>query len=835
MAAIDGTGRPGAEPVAQDRPRRWRRPRRGQRGRADVAGDASAGPGAQGVPMPRPDAVARAGLLVWAPVLLAFGIGAWFSLPVEPRATGYAAVAGVAVASLLLAWDLARRAARGRMDPDRADRLRLAALGVALILGGTLVAGARAHHVAAPVLDFRYYGPIEGRVVAIDRSARDRMRITLDRVVLRDTPPGRTPARVRLSLTDPQTLTDPQALPDPGARIMLTGHLGPPPGPAEPGGFDFRRGAFFERLGAVGYTRTPLMVVAPAPPGALDAQTLRLQVAQAMREAIGGPEGAVAAALMTGDRSGISEATNQVMRDSNLYHIVSISGLHMSMLAGFVYGALRLALAAAQAAGPLAGVLAGRPMHKIAAAAGLAAAAGYLWLSGGGVPTERAFLMVAVMLVAVLADRRAISLRTVAVAALAILLAAPEALVSAGFQMSFAATVALIAVFPTWSRRAGALPWWMRGAAMLVLSSLIAGLATAPIAAAQFNRTTHYGLVANLLAVPVMGVLVMPAGVFALLLAPLGLAGPALWVMGLGTRWMLWVAATVAGWGGAVTPLPAPHWTALPLMATGATVALLVMRRGASRSRQLVAAGALALVGAGVAVWVNSPRPALLIADDAGAVGVQTPQGRALSKPAGAFVADSWLRADGDLASAEAAAARPGWSGPRGTRSADLPRAGGAPLRVTHLSGKGAAGRVSTACADADIVVLAAPAPDGAPQGGCRVIDQTGLRRSGARALWVDAGALAWRTATESAGARLWSDRAVRARAGLAPSRQPWRRARVPAGAAPPNPDAPPPGPPRNRIDTAGTAEPQRVPPRGPTGDAVASAGPAATEPMQQP
>ncbi|WP_246026745.1 ComEC/Rec2 family competence protein [Paracoccus luteus] len=724
---------------------------------------------------------------MWAPVLLAFGIGGWFALPVEPGTAAYGAAAALALAALAVARRVARLAAQGRMDPDLADRVRLAGIGAALILAGGLVAGGRAHWVAAPVLDFRYYGPVEGRVVQIDRSARDRMRVTLDRVVLRDTAPDRTPARVRLSLTDPAALTDPGALPDPGARIMLTGHLGPPPGPAEPGGFDFRRAAFFDRLGAVGYTRTPLMTVAPAPADALDAQVPRLQLAQAIRDGIGGAEGAVAAALMTGDRSAIAEATNQLMRDSNLYHIVSISGLHMSMLAGFVYGALRLALAAAQAAGPLAGALAGRPVHKIAAAVALGAAAGYLWLSGGGVPTERAFLMVAVMLVAVLADRRAISLRTVAVAALVILLTAPEALVTPGFQMSFAATVALIAVFPAWSRRAGALPWWLRGAVMLVLSSLIAGLATGPIAAAHFNRSAQYGLVANLLAVPVMGVLVMPAGVFALLLAPLGLAAPALWIMGLGTRWMLWVAATVAGWGGAVVAVPAPHWTVLPLMGTGATLMLLVLRRGASRPRQCVAALALAMVAAGAVVWANSARPALLIAEDAGAVGLVTPQGRALSGPAGAFVADSWLRADGDVASAEDAAARAGWSGPRGARSATLPWPGRAPLRVTHLSGKGAVDRVAAACADADIVVLAAAAPAGARPKPCRLIDQTRLRRDGAAALWAGANGPVWLSARSASGARLWSDRGVRAAAGLAPPRRAWRGG-AKAGAANPSP-----------------------------------------------
>src|SRR5699024_8793729 len=112
------------------------------------------------------------------------------------------------------------------------------------------------------VLSFRYYGAVEGRVIEIDRSARDRMRLTLDHVVLAGMSPDRTPARVRLSLT-----TLPEVMPSPGQRVMTTGHLGPPPGPAEPGGFDFRRSACFARLGAVGYTRNPVLTVAPPPQG----------------------------------------------------------------------------------------------------------------------------------------------------------------------------------------------------------------------------------------------------------------------------------------------------------------------------------------------------------------------------------------------------------------------------------------------------------------------------------------------------------------------------------------------------------------------------------------
>ena len=708
-----------------------------------------------------PDRVQRAGLMVWVPVILSCGIGLWFALRFEPGRAAYLAVAAAAAGLVAAAAVVRRRALAGRIGWERADVLRLLATALALACTGFLLAGLRAHRVAAPVLDFRYYGPIEGRVAGIDRSARDRMRLTLDHVVLRDMAPDRTPRQVRLSLTEPQDL------PPPGQRVMLTGHLGPPPGPAEPNGFDFRRASFFDGLGAVGYTRNPVVTVAPAPPRLLDATALRLRLSRAMQEAIGGQEGAVAAALMTGDRSGIAEATNQTMRDSNLYHIVSISGLHMSMLAAFVYGALRLALAAIQAT--VGRRFAGWPIHKAAATGALAASAGYLWLSAGGVPTERAFLMVAVMLGAILLDRRAISLRTVAVAAIAILAVAPEALVTPGFQMSFAATASLILVFPAWSRHANRLPWIVRGAALLVLSSLIAGIATSPIAAAHFNRSAQYGLIANLLVVPVMGAVVMPAGVIAAVLGPLGLAGPALWAMGLGTRWMLFVGERVADWGGAVLAVPAPPWIVLPLGGVGATVALLALDAPAGRraARWLVRGGVALLLAAAV-IWVTARRPDLLVAGDGSVVGVMTAQGRALAKPAGAFTADSWLRADGDVAGADLAAARPAWSGAKGTRETAF---AGRPL--VHLSGKGAADRVAAACAGGGIVVLHGAAPAGA-DGPCLLLDERRLRDTGAQAAWVSGGEIRWLSAEAASGARLWSSARVRRDRGIGGQRPRW-------------------------------------------------------------
>lgn len=697
-------------------------------------------------------AAMRAGLLPWAPVLLSAGIGLWFALPAQPGVGFWAVMAAIGLIGALAMLRAVPLAAAGRIGWSTADALRLAGMAAMLIALGAGLAAMRAQMVAAPVMAWRYYGPVEGRVVEIDRSARDRMRLTLDGVVLRDTAPSRSPARVRLSLMGEAA---DGSLPSPGQRVMLTGHLGPPPGPASPGSFDFRQFAWFEGLGAVGYARTPIMTVAPPQGGIWAMHRARMNIASAMRDRIGGQKGAVAAALMTGDRSGIAEATNDVMRASNLYHIISISGLHMSMLAGFVYAALRMAVVAAQAAGarPFA------PAHKLAAVGALAASAGYLWLSGGGVATERAFIMVAVMLAAILADRRAISLRTVAVAALVILVIRPESLISPGFQLSFAATVALILTLGPWSRLSPALPRLLRPPAMLILSSLVAGMVTAPIAAAHFSRMAEYGLLANLLAVPVMGTLVMPAGVIAALLAPLGLDGPALWVMGAGTAWMLGIAERVAGLDGAVRAIAMPPWQALPLLCFGAALMVLSFRAGQLRRLGLPLVGTLAgaaMAAASAVIWARAERPLLLIAPEAEAAGLMTDAGRAISKPkGGAFVVENWLLEDGDTATQEQAAARPAWQGDGRDHVAQLPDG----WQVLHFTGKGAGERALPECRARRVVIVAEAIKPRPRDPSCLLIDVTSLRRSGALTLDMVDGAPRLTSVAQAVGDRPWAGR----------------------------------------------------------------------------
>lgn len=667
---------------------------------------------------------ARGTLLPWAAVCLGIGIGAYFAWPGEPSPAALAVAAAVVACGVLL-----------RMAGP--ERLHVPGVALALVAGGLLLGVARAHLVAGPVLPWRVYGPVEGRVVDIDRSFSDQIRVTLDGVAIEGVAAGGTPARVRIALHGDSVVEPPI-----GARVRALAHLAPPEGPVSPEGFDFQRLAWFSRLGAVGYTRKPVETLAPPDPGpALAVARLRMHLSHAMREAMPSQAGAFATAMLTGDRSGVNAETNAVLRASNLSHLISISGLHMGMLTGIIFAVVRYGLALVP---PLALRL---PVRKIAAVVAFWAAAFYLALSGGDIATERAFIMVAVMLAAVIFDRRAISLRSVAIAALIVLILEPESLVEPGFQMSFGATVALVWVFAGWSARQHLVPQSLRPVAIAVLSSAVAGFATAPIAAAHFNRIAEFGLVANLLSVPLMGLVVMPSGILAAVLAPFGLAAPALWLLELGTELVLVIARFIAGLDGAVTGVPAPAPGVLPLLAIGGLTVML------ARGWALRGAG-LVPVAVAFGLWVVSPRPLLLIGPEAALVGLMTPEGRALSKEKGAsFIAQSWLEDDGDLVLRDVAAARPGF-----LRSKGRAEATSGTLRVVHLWGKAGLAAVYRDCTPGTIVVLAASWEGAPPRGGCVFYDQSRMKATGSLAMDQSAdGGLLVTAAINPDARRLWS------------------------------------------------------------------------------
>ncbi len=684
----------------------------------------------------------RGALMPWSAVMLGLGVALYFALPLEPGPLIYAIAAALLVAGAAVGifW----RAGVGPLG-----------VGVALIALGVLAAGLRAHSVAGPVLGFRYYGAIEGRVVAVDRSGTDAVRLTLDQVRLEDLAPERTPRRVRVALHGEGADT----APEPGSTVMLTGHLSAPSGPAEPGGFDFQRHSYFLSLGAVGYTRTPLVILTPRGPGDARLMHIRMRLSAAIQDRIAGQPGAFAAAVLTGDRSGLEAGPTQAMRDANIAHLLAISGLHMGLLTGFVYAALRFGLALIPA------IALRYPIRKWAALGALACGAFYLAMSGGNVATERAFIQAAVMFAAVLVDRRAITLRSVAIAAIIVLLNRPETLMSPGFQMSFAATAALVGVFGALRAHRIPTPWpsWAKGAALLMVTSVVAGAATAPYAAAHFNQFPVYGLIANLLTVPVMGSIIMPGAVIATLLTPIGLAGPVWWAMAWALAWILGVAEWVAALPGAVSPVPTPPVWMLGVVSIGGIFVLLWQ----GRLRWLGAVPiAIALLH-----WHDAERPGVLVSERGGLVGILTPEGRALSRARGeGFVAGVWLENDGDRSDQDRAAARAAWQDDGVGRVGQWQGLG-----VWHATGRGAPDAVAQACTRHPIVILSEPAPAGVarpglgpltagrgpvtldPKAGCLVLDGPLLEQTGALALALHDGGVTITSARMRQGDRIWA------------------------------------------------------------------------------
>nr|WP_280948640.1 ComEC/Rec2 family competence protein [Methyloligella halotolerans] len=450
---------------------------------------------------------------------------------------------------------------------------------------------------------------------------------------------------------------------------------------------------------------------------------------------------------MTGDRGGVSDEVQQAMRDSGLAHILSISGLHMMLMAGTVFWALRALLASIPA-------LALRfPIKKWAAAASLAAALFYLAISGAALPTIRAWIMMSIVLLAVILDRPAITMRNVALAALAILIVAPESVFDPSFEMSFAAVIALVALYEAMAGRKRpelddvSLTWRTLRFAWLAIwaagvTTTVAGLATAPFAAYHFHRVSYYGLAANLLAAPIVGLLVMPMALLSVVAMPLHLEHVPLLVMGVGLDALVWVGETVAAWPGAISIVPSMSGTSLFLIVAGGLWLCLV--HGALRQAGW-AAIALGLFTAGTA-----PRPDLLIEREGKAMAVRGEDGLLALLPGSHknYSAQKWLEADGDARDPALAAQSESFTcDSLGCLTALGTR------RVAFLTDPAAA---EEDCRSADILIAQFYAPK-ICAGPAVVVDRRSLRDNGAYALYLVDGSLRIETVGEVRGRRPWA------------------------------------------------------------------------------
>jgi competence protein ComEC len=578
--------------------------------------------------------VAPGRLLPWLPVAYGFGIVGYFAAQREPA--WWAALAALTLCVALSV--LARRRPIG-------FPLALALTGVA---AGFATATLKTMRIAHPVLAYATWNAhVEGFVQAREERARS------DRIVVRvarfDAPRLRVkPERVRVAVRK-------GTAPAVAEFVSFKAHLAPPLQPLSPGGYDFARDLYFQAIGGSGFV---LGKIAQAKPPHAPSLWLRAAAAvDAMREAINvrihavlaGDRGSIASALITGKRSAISENVTNAFYISSLAHVLAISGFHMAVVAGIAFFFVRALLALSPA------LAVRRPIKKWAAAAALLAATFYLVLSGASISTQRSFIMIAIVLIGVMADRPALTFRTLTVAAFGVLLLKPEAIVTPSFQMSFAATLALIAAYQYglasgvfWRAQADtalharAALWGAREIVGVVLASLVAGLATTPYAAFHFHRVAPYGVLANLLAMPVVSAWVMPMGILGVLTLPFGFDAPFWRLMGAGIDWMIGVAQWVTSLPGAVGHIHA-FGTGPLLLATAGLLVLCLLRT------PLRFAGACLLLAA--AVWaVTTPQPDVLVAGDGRAAVIRGADGRlsVLASARDTFAIKEWLAADGD-------------------------------------------------------------------------------------------------------------------------------------------------------------------------------------------
>jgi competence protein ComEC len=626
---------------------------------------------------------------LWTPVALGLGCALYFGLPREPQG--------------LVAWGLLPVVA-GLLITTRWSAWR--ALTIVLVLsacalGGFAVAKLRAESVKAPVAPAGARPQwVEAWVVDVASPGQGGQRLLLAPVRIGDWSPAATPIRMRVTLR-------PEAeLPSPGDPVRLLAILNPPPPPASPGSYDFARDAYFESVGAVGLAlRAPQWVAADTiPPWRLRLtmriNAIRWALTQRIVATLGPETGGLAAAMTTGHEAFIPREQVENLRAAGLAHIISISGLHMAIVGGFAFASARLAVAAWPW---LALRVSGK---KMAALFGLVAVGGYLVLSGAPPPAERAAIAAAVAFAAILADRQAISLHALAIAAMVVLLIHPEAVTEPGFQMSFAATAALVALAEIWPRpvREIDVPWPIRltqAAATWTLASIavsfIAGLATGPFAIQHFNRVSTFGLFANLAVAPISSFLMMPGLALGAALTPFGLGQAPLEVAGWSISLMNQIAAITAGAPAAqVVVASAPDWV-LPVSFLGLLFACLWQ-------------GQLRWIGIPVACAVLwAPRPSLpdiWISADGAAVAVRDGKDAVLLRPdVKLFGAELWARRRGltplaSEADRDSRFACDAWS------CAPLAAAPVQLAAAWNVRRPLAEGRLEALCASAEIVVL---------------------------------------------------------------------------------------------------------------------------------
>jgi competence protein ComEC len=693
-------------------------------------------------------------ILLWTPVAFGLGAAAYLGLKSEPSVGAAWALAIPAVILVL---------ALGRFAPNR---WLLAASGLgATVAVGFLVAKLNSDAVATPIVPAKFgVATVEGFVVDVASPSARGPRLLIAPVSIAHLAGAATPARVRIVV--PQS-EGPEATPPPGSTIRVLALIDPPPGPAAPGAYDFARDAWFEGIGGVGLAMEPPQTVSlgQAPPALrveMAINALRWRVAERLGVAIkavmgpddGGAAG-LAVAVTTSHQDWLAASDRDALRGSGLAHMLAIAGLHTAAVSGFAFFFFRLLIAAWPW---LAERVNGK---KIAAAAALAVVAGYLVLSGAHPPARRAAITASIAFLAILTDRRAVSMHSLALAALVVLLIEPQAVVAPGFEMSFCATGSLVALAEVWPRRrspglAGALGWLQKARDWLIamtMVSFVAGAATGPFAIQHFNRVANYGVFANLTADFLASAVLMPALGLCLIAQGVGLgpalAAPVYWIAGWAARGVIAIGHLFSGAPGAAVSMASAPELALAISYLGIVFGCLW--RG--RLRWIGVPMAFA-----VALWPRPPAPVAWMAADGGdAAIVRNGEAVAMKPTTRLYATGAWAQRRGLRLPAEPEVATQALF--------DCDRSACAPHAFTHpaiaawwTKRRPKPERLAVICRNADILILRATVDELPwPCSRLRVFGRSAFARGGAAELYAAPGGFKVVWAQPQRGQRPWT------------------------------------------------------------------------------
>lgn len=567
---------------------------------------------------------------LWLGYIFLLGAALYFYLPVNIPVVFLVATA---VLPGLFACSLHRR-----LIPFSAALLAL------FFVIGSLAAQWQVQRVVAPrISEPTKAVMLEGTVSDIERPEK-RPRAIIKVSKIEGWEPGRLPHSVRLAGVNLRSLHA-------GDHVKLEARLRPIPGPTHPGSYDPSFHAYFDQLGGTG-TAAKLPVLLDEKPlnlvGDLSANISRWRenVTARIRAALPGTTGGIAASLITGDRAALTEELYSSFNGSGLMHVLSISGLHMILVAGGMFFAARFLFSLFSA------FVFELLSKKLAAIAALVIVTLYEIMSGGAVATTRSYIMILIVFGSLLIDRPALSMRNVVLAAVLIAAITPHEITSASFQMSFAATAALIAAherkfFPkikAWDETflAKTLAWGVTIFIASILTSFIAEIATAPFTLHHFHRISVFGIVGNVLALFFIELAIMPGVLLTLLALPFGLENWTLPLLGWGVDGMVYVARLVAGFPAALTGVSGYGLATLLLCSFAIAWACFW------RSRLAI----LAVIPycAGLALGAYEKPPDLYISAFGSSIAARAGDNRLtfLHSPREKFNARRWLENDGD-------------------------------------------------------------------------------------------------------------------------------------------------------------------------------------------